>query len=180
MIVSGGVSVGPYDVVRAAFEEIGRIELWRVAVQPGKPFAFGVVERRRRRPRRSCSGCPGNPVSSFVTFELFVRPAIRRLSGLPADRLVRSIDRAVLRDDVSKSPGRRAFLRVVTERDASGATVRDAERPGPGPAGRRWARAGQPRPVRPGGCRRPRDRPGDGSTAWPAGSPVDLWWLDRD
>src|SRR6185369_3760413 len=97
VIVSGGVSVGPYDVVRAAFAEIGRMELWRVAVQPGKPFAFGVVERPDGG-RTLLFGLPGNPVSSFVTFELFVRPALRRLAGHPADRLVRSTDRAVLQD----------------------------------------------------------------------------------
>jgi len=178
VIVSGGVSVGPYDVVRAAFAEIGRIDLWRVAVQPGKPFAFGVVERPDGD-RTLLFGLPGNPVSSFVTFELFVRPALRRLAGHPADRLVRSTDRAVLQDPVTKSPGRRAFLRVITERDATGSTVRD-------PEGRV--------PVRLAGGGR-----GQGShvlsalavadalaivpeavDGLAAGSPVDLWWLDRD
>jgi len=178
VIVSGGVSVGPYDVVRSAFEEIGRMELWRVAVQPGKPFAFGVVERPDGG-RTLLFGLPGNPVSTFVTFELFVRPAIRLLTGYPSDRLVRSTDRAVLRDDVSKSPGRRAFLRVVSERDAAGSTVRDGD--------------GRVRVRLAGGSR------GQGShvlsalaaadalaivpesvDSLPAGSPVDLWWLDRD
>lgn len=178
IVVSGGVSVGPYDVIRAAFAEIGRMELWRVAVQPGKPFAFGVVDRPDA-PGTLLFGLPGNPVSTFVTFELFVRPAIRRLGGWPANRLVRSTDRAVLLDAATKSPGRRAFLRVVTERDADGATVRDD-------AGRV--------PVRLAGGGR-----GQGShvlsalasadalaivpeavDALPAGSPVDLWWLDRD
>jgi molybdopterin molybdotransferase len=179
MIVSGGVSVGPYDVVREAFAEIGRIELWRVAVQPGKPFAFGVVEHADGGNSTLLFGLPGNPVSSFVTFELFVRPALRKLAGLPADRLLRTTDRAVLGDDVTKSPGRRAFLRVVTERDADGRTVRDAD-------GRV--------PVRLAGGGR-----GQGShvlsalgiadalaivpetvDTLPAGSAVDLWWLDRD
>src|SRR5258706_15288538 len=127
IVVSGGVSVGPYDVVRAAFAEIGRMELWRVAVQPGKPFAFGVVERPDGG-RTLLFGLPGNPVSSFVTFELFVRPAIRRLAGLPASRLVRPIDRGILLDSVSKSPGRRTFLRVVAERDPEGAPFRDGLR----------------------------------------------------
>jgi molybdopterin molybdotransferase len=176
VIVSGGVSVGPYDVVRAAFEEIGRIELWRVAVQPGKPFAFGVVERPDGG-RCLLFGLPGNPVSSFVTFELFVRPALRMLGGYPADRLTRPLDRGVLLDPVSKSPGRRAFLRVVAERDGSG-PVRDD--------------AGRVRLRLAGGGR------GQGShvlsalaiadalaivpetvDALEAGSPVDLWWLDR-
>jgi molybdopterin molybdotransferase len=178
IIVSGGVSVGPYDVVRAAFAEVGRIELWRVAVQPGKPFAFGTVERRDGG-RTLLFGLPGNPVSTFVTFELFVRPAIRRLAGLPTDRLVRPTDRAVLLDAATKSPGRRAYLRVVSERDADGAPFRDDH-------GRVHVRLA-------GGAS------GQGShvlsalaladalaivpettVTLAAGSPVDLWWLDRD
>jgi len=178
IVVSGGVSVGPYDVVRAAFAEIGRIELWRVAVQPGKPFAFGVVDRPDGG-RTLLFGLPGNPVSSFVTFELFVRPAIRKLAGLAAERLLRTPDRAVLVDAVSKSAGRRAFLRVVAERDAAGGPARDDR--------------GRVRVRLAGGGR------GQGShvlsalaiaeglaivpeavDSLPAESPVDLWWLDRD
>jgi molybdenum cofactor synthesis domain-containing protein len=121
-VVSGGVSVGPYDVVRTAFAELGSVELWRVAVQPGKPFAFGLAVRPGRRPV-PLFGLPGNPVSTFVTFELFVRPAIRRLAGLHA--LFRPVDRCTLSEGVAKSHGRRAFLRVVTLRDESGVPVRD-------------------------------------------------------
>jgi molybdenum cofactor synthesis domain-containing protein len=124
IIVSGGVSVGPYDVVKLAFEKIGRIDLWRVAVQPGKPFAFGVAERPDGG-RCLLFGLPGNPVSSFVTFELFVRPAIRALAGLRADRLFRPIDRAIAAEPVSKSHGRRAFVRVIAERDGLGSPLRD-------------------------------------------------------
>ncbi|HET9614916.1 MAG TPA: gephyrin-like molybdotransferase Glp [Candidatus Limnocylindrales bacterium] len=179
MIVSGGVSVGPYDVVRAAFAEIGRMELWRVAVQPGKPFAFGVVTHNDDGPPTLLFGLPGNPVSSFVTFELFVRPAIRKLAGWPENRLRRSTDRAVLVDGVTKASGRRAFLRVVAERGSDGQTIRDE-------AGRV--------PVRLAGGGR-----GQGSHVLSAlaaadalavvpesvdrldaGSPVELWWLDRD
>jgi molybdopterin biosynthesis enzyme len=178
IVVSGGVSVGPYDVVRAAFAEIGRMELWRVAVQPGKPFAFGVVDRPNGA-RTLLFGLPGNPVSTFVTFELFVRPAIRRLAGIPALRLVRSPDRAVLVDGATKSQGRRAYLRVVADRDPDGAPVRDD--------------AGRVRVRLAGGGR------GQGShvlsalaiaeglaivpeavDSVPPGGPVDLWWLDRD
>ena len=68
-------------------------------------------------------GRPGNPVSSAVTFELFVRPAIRRLAG--RRDLLRPADRAVLADPVSKGRGRRAFLRVVADRDSDGAPRRD-------------------------------------------------------
>ena len=124
IVVSGGVSVGPYDVVKLAFEKIGRIDVWRVAVQPGKPFAFGTAERPDGG-RALLFGLPGNPVSSFVTFELFVRPAIRALAGYPRDRLLRPVDRGVLEDPVSKSPGRRGFVRVIAVRDADGSPARD-------------------------------------------------------
>ena len=131
IIVSGGVSVGPYDVVRAAFQAYGTIDLWRVAVQPGKPFAFGTAGRRattaatRTGRPRSCSGCRATRSRRFVTFELFVRPALRRLAGHRDDDRFRPVDRAVLGDDVRKSQGRRAFIRVRAERDATGSPVRD-------------------------------------------------------
>jgi molybdopterin molybdotransferase len=119
VIVAGGVSVGPFDVVKLAFEAVGRVDLWRVAVQPGKPFAFGVADGGVL-----VFGLPGNPVSGFVTFELFVRPAIRRLAG--HEDLLRETDLGVLAEPARKAPGRRAFLRVVAERDQSGRPVRDA------------------------------------------------------
>lgn len=125
LIVSGGVSVGPYDVVKTAFETIGRIDLWRVAVQPGKPFAFGVADRAGGGAPVLLFGLPGNPVSSAVTFELFVRPAIRSLAG--RTDVLRPVDRAVLGEPVHKSHGRRAFLRVEAARDESGAPVRDGQ-----------------------------------------------------
>jgi molybdopterin molybdotransferase len=77
LVTTGGVSVGVYDLVRAAEAELGVEEIfWRVAMQPGKPVAFGV------RGRTLVFGLPGNPVSSLVGFELFVRPALLALQGL--------------------------------------------------------------------------------------------------
>ena len=77
LVTSGGVSVGVYDLVRATEAELGVEEVfWRVAVRPGKPVAFGV------RARTLVFGLPGNPVSSLVGFELFVRPALLALQGL--------------------------------------------------------------------------------------------------
>jgi molybdopterin molybdotransferase len=76
LIFSGGVSVGEHDLVKEALRELGaNIEIWRVAVKPGKPFVFGKAAE--------CFvfGLPGNPVSAFVTFLQFVRPAILRLMG---------------------------------------------------------------------------------------------------
>ena len=76
LITSGGVSVGPHDLVRATLAELGAEEVfWRVAVKPGKPIAFAV------RGATLVFGLPGNPVSSLVGFELFVRPALRALQG---------------------------------------------------------------------------------------------------
>jgi molybdopterin molybdotransferase len=128
IVVSGGVSVGPFDVVKRAFDSVGHVNLWRVAIQPGKPFTFGRADRDGRDGTDApvlLFGLPGNPVSSFVTFELFVRPVIRRLSGHP--RLHRQADRAVLEDAVSKSPGRRGYQRVVSLRAADGTPERDAK-----------------------------------------------------
>jgi molybdopterin molybdotransferase len=122
IVVAGGVSVGPYDVVKLAFEAVGEIGLWKVAVQPGKPFAFGTAPRPDAG-RALLFGLPGNPVSSFVTFELFVRPAIRALGG--RRDLLRPVDRAVLLDEVRTASNRRAFLRVTAERDDDGAPRRD-------------------------------------------------------
>jgi molybdopterin molybdotransferase len=76
LIISGGVSVGEHDLVKEVLRELGaRVEIWRVAVKPGKPFLFGNIG--------GCFvfGLPGNPVSAFVTFLQFVRPAILRMMG---------------------------------------------------------------------------------------------------
>jgi molybdopterin molybdotransferase len=78
VVTSGGVSVGPHDLVRRVEAGLGVEEVfWRVAVKPGKPIAFGV------RGKTLVFGLPGNPVSALVGFELFVRPAIRALQGVP-------------------------------------------------------------------------------------------------
>jgi molybdopterin molybdotransferase len=112
-----------HDVVKEAFERLGRLELWRVAVQPGKPLAFGRAPRGAGKGAadRDASGevllfgLPGNPVSSFVTFELFVRPVLRRLAGR-GDLSGREVVRARLAQRVTKAPHRRAFLRVTLAR----------------------------------------------------------------
>jgi molybdopterin molybdotransferase len=174
IVVAGGVSVGPYDVVKLAFESVGEIGLWRVAVQPGKPFAFGTAPRIAGG-HALLFGLPGNPVSSFVTFELFVRPAIRSLAG--RNDLLRPVDRAVLLDEARTAPGRRAFLRVTAERDPDGAPTRDRDgrfrvRLAHGPAGQgsnvlsALAAADALAVV------------AEDIETHRAGDPVDLWWLD--
>jgi molybdopterin molybdotransferase len=178
VVVSGGVSVGPYDVVKLAFEKVGRIDLWRVAVQPGKPFAFGTAEREDGS-RVLLFGLPGNPVSSFVTFELFVRPAIRALAGHPAGRLTRPIDRAVLGEPVSKSRGRRAFIRVIAERDGAGSPIRDDRGRVrvrlAGGAGGQGSHVLSALALADGLAVVP-----ESDDELPAGADVELWWLDRD
>jgi molybdopterin molybdotransferase len=123
VVCSGGVSVGPFDVVRTAFDRVGSMNLWRVAIQPGKPFAFGRADVAGRARPVLLFGLPGNPVSTFVTFELFVRPVIRRLAGHAS--IHREADRAVLEEPVSKSVGRRGYQRVVALRAPDGTPVRD-------------------------------------------------------
>jgi molybdopterin molybdotransferase len=81
IITSGGVSVGEEDHIRPAVEAEGRLNMWQIAIKPGKPLAFGEVNRASGS-AAFFLGLPGNPVSSFVTFLLFVRPFILRLQGV--------------------------------------------------------------------------------------------------
>lgn len=114
VLVSGGMSVGEEDHVRAAVEALGRIRFWQVAVKPGKPLAYG--ELRRMKASEGTPGCtpfiglPGNPVSSFVTFLVFVRPFILRMMG------VKRVEPAavMMRADFSmdREPERNEFLRA--------------------------------------------------------------------
>jgi molybdopterin molybdotransferase len=81
IVTSGGVSVGEEDHVKPAVDAEGRLDLWRIAMKPGRPLAFGAV-RRADGTEASFIGLPGNPVSSFVTFVLFVRPFVLRRQGV--------------------------------------------------------------------------------------------------
>ncbi|WP_431047531.1 molybdotransferase-like divisome protein Glp [Streptomyces sp. P1-3] len=104
VVTSGGVSVGAYDVVKEALGE--EVEFRKVAMQPGKPQGFGRIGQDGV----PLLALPGNPVSAYVSFELFVRPVIRTLMGLPS--VYRATCRAVCPEGVASSPaGRRQFLR---------------------------------------------------------------------
>jgi molybdopterin molybdotransferase len=89
IITSGGVSVGEEDHIKPAVEAEGQLNMWQIAVKPGKPLAFGEVRRDGGASESSATGAafflglPGNPVSSFITFLLFVRPFLLRLQGVP-------------------------------------------------------------------------------------------------
>ncbi len=104
IVVSGGVSVGAHDHVRGAIERLGTLDFWRIAVQPGKPLAFGRVGET------PVVGLPGHPVSALVTFELFVRPMLRTALGLHGDGRARV--RARVDEAIAKDRDRRAYLRV--------------------------------------------------------------------
>ena len=112
IITSGGVSVGEEDHIKPAVTAEGRLDLWQIAIKPGKPLAFGAV-RKSDDPKDGEAwfiGLPGNPVSSFVTFLLFVRPFILKLQGREA-RLPQSY---FMRADFDwlKADRRNEFLRV--------------------------------------------------------------------
>ncbi|GAA2306335.1 molybdopterin molybdotransferase MoeA [Streptomyces kunmingensis] len=132
VVTTGGVSVGAYDVVKEALSSVGDpdeedgigagsgVEFRKLAMQPGKPQGFGSVGPDHT----PLLALPGNPVSSYVSFELFVRPAIRALMGLPADTLRRPTTRAVLTADkaLTSPDGRRQFLRGVHDAEAGEVT----------------------------------------------------------
>lgn len=118
LIASGGVSVGAHDYVREVIERDGRLDLWRIAVQPGKPLAFGEFHER------PIMGLPGNPVSALVTFELFARPLVRAMLGLRGDGRQRL--RVRLLEPLAKDRDRRAYLRVLVSRGAGGYEARSA------------------------------------------------------
>ena len=106
IISSAGVSVGAMDFVRAAIEQEGRLIFWRVNMRPGKPLVFGYY---RQVP---FVGLPGNPVSAFMGFEVFLRPALLKMLGM--DPLIRSALRARLQEPL-ESDGRETYLRAIVD-----------------------------------------------------------------
>lgn len=111
IITSAGVSVGAYDYVRHILEQEGRLDLWRVNMRPGKPLAFGSYQET------PVVGLPGNPVSAFVGFLIFVVPVLRRLSGRADAALPRL--KASLVEEV-QSDGRESYLRARVWQDQDG------------------------------------------------------------
>ena len=116
LVTSGGVSVGVYDLVRATEAALGVEEVfWRVAIRPGKPVAFGV------RGRTLVFGLPGNPVSSLVGFQLFVRPALLALQGLADPKPL--FQPGTLGRTVRAIPGRDSLLRAWARVDGARVVV---------------------------------------------------------
>ncbi|MDQ6900743.1 MAG: molybdopterin molybdotransferase MoeA [Candidatus Dormibacteraeota bacterium] len=109
LVTSGGVSVGSHDLVKPLLESLGKVHIGRVKLKPGKPFTFATLS-----PGRVAFGLPGFPVSSLVTFEVFVRPALRRMQGfrqLQRPRLPVRLD-----FDAKSAAGRAEYHRVSLRR----------------------------------------------------------------
>ena len=122
----GGVSVGEFDYVKEALAAAGlSLDFWKVAMQPGKPVAFGLAGRRLG------FGLPGNPASAMVSFHLFVGPALRRLGGRRSGLLLPRVPCA-LGEGAKKDAGRRFYLRVRAVRDGAGLVARPLTRQGSG------------------------------------------------
>lgn len=113
ILSSGGVSVGDYDMVKDIMTEVGTdIEFWRVAMKPGKPLVYGRISGK------PIFGLPGNPVSTMVSFEQFVRPVLLKMMGHRF--LFRRTVQAVLKEGLDKQPELTYFVRVHVERKDGG------------------------------------------------------------
>lgn len=110
LVLSGGVSMGDYDYTKAVFRELGaEMNFWKLAIRPGQPLAFGKIQNKL------AFGLPGNPVSSMVTFEQLVRPALLKMSGCRS--YGRPVVQAVFQETFSKRTDRRHFLRGMLTRE---------------------------------------------------------------
>ena len=109
VVTSGGVSMGEYDLIKQELASLGTVEFWQVAMQPAKPFAFGSLGGT------PLFGLPGNPVSVFVAFEQFLRPALLHMMG--ATRLFRPRAPAVAGEDIRTDPAKSVFVRAALARD---------------------------------------------------------------
>jgi len=114
VMTSGGVSVGEEDHLKPAVEKLGTLDLWKIAIRPGKPLAFGHIDGT------PFIGTPGNPVSLFVTFCLFARPFILKMQGVEGGGLVPTAVQARAAFDWSKPDKRREFARARLQTNADG------------------------------------------------------------
>jgi len=115
LITTGGVSVGKFDYVKDVFEELGvKIKFWRACIKPGKPIVFGTFNSGSRL--KLVFGLPGNPVSSLVNFEIFIRENIIKLYNQPKREYVE----AVLQNNLKKKDNKRHFMRGVLTKSNDG------------------------------------------------------------
>lgn len=125
LVLSGGVSMGDYDFTKAVFQELGAaMNFWKLAIRPGQPLAFGKIQGKL------AFGLPGNPVSSMVTFEQLVRPAMLKMSGHRS--YGRPVVQAIFQEKFSKRTDRRHFLRGVLTREEGVFKVRTTGAQGSG------------------------------------------------
>ena len=115
VVTTAGASVGDADFVKQALETLGELTLWKVAMRPGRPLAFGKVGQSW------FFGLPGNPVSVMVTFDKFVRPALRKLRGEISTKNLQI--NAIIANPIYKTPGRLEFQRGILSFDAGGNAV---------------------------------------------------------
>lgn len=114
-ITSAGVSTGEYDLVKDVLTQQGTMDFWRVRMRPGKPLAFGLLQRPDGS-QLPHLGLPGNPVSSMIAFDQFARPALMKMMGRPPEDV--PMVRAIVEEPVVNGDGRRFFARaLVTRRD---------------------------------------------------------------
>jgi molybdenum cofactor synthesis domain-containing protein len=112
IVTSGGVSMGAFDYVKVVLDRIGDMRWMQIAIKPAKPLAFGTAGERAV----PIFGLPGNPVSSMVSFELFTRPALRKMMGYPEERWLRPPVRAIADEAMRRHPdGKIHFNRVIAE-----------------------------------------------------------------
>jgi molybdopterin molybdotransferase len=110
IISSGGVSVGDFDFVKDVMEEMGNsLHFWQVAMRPGKPLAFGAIEKI------PLFGLPGNPVSVMVSFEQFVRPSLLKMQG--HTKLFHPMIKAISKQEIKKKAGIKHFIRAIVRKE---------------------------------------------------------------
>jgi molybdopterin molybdotransferase len=126
LVTTGGVSMGDFDFVKVVLDRIGEMRWMQVAIKPAKPLAFGTIARADGT-RVPVFGLPGNPVSSMVSYELFCRPGLRRMSGHAEADLDRATVVAVVDEPLRRRPdGKTHFARVTCRYDADTASYRIA------------------------------------------------------
>ncbi len=112
ILTSGGVSVGEADYIKGILQEIGNMDIWKIAMKPGRPLTFGQIENSM------FFGLPGNPVAVMVTFYQFVKPALNKITGMPLKAPLSL--KATSMSSIRKNPGRREFQRAIASTDENG------------------------------------------------------------
>ncbi|MBQ0721766.1 MAG: molybdopterin molybdotransferase MoeA, partial [Gammaproteobacteria bacterium] len=117
IITSGGVSVGEADFITAVLAKIGHVDLWKIAIKPGKPLVFGHINDAM------FFGLPGNPVSVMVTYQQVVLPALRKMMGQHAEQTALTL-RAICSETIKKQPGRMEFQRGIASNNEGQLSVK--------------------------------------------------------